>query len=100
VLADAKRGVIPPVREIKSRFAEAAKMKRQADIEAAKSPEQVKKDRAKEKRRLATEKTWEEKWKAEEAAREAQALARAHPVASFLFEHLGARGVRALYQRR
>jgi hypothetical protein len=97
VLADAKRGLIPPVREIKSRFAEAAKMKRQADIEAAKSPEQVKKDRAQEKRRLATEKTGDEKWKAEEAAREAQALARAHPVASFLFEHLGARGVRALF---
>jgi hypothetical protein len=42
VLAKAKKGVIPPVREIKSRFAEAAKMKRQADVEAVKSPEKVK----------------------------------------------------------
>jgi len=41
VLAEAKKGIIPRVREIKTRLAEAIKAQRRADIDAAERPELV-----------------------------------------------------------
>lgn len=94
VLAEAKKGIVPRVREIKTRLAEAIKAQRRADADATERPELVKRET---EYRHAAEKIREKERKAETIALETSALAAAQPAAQFLFDHLGARGVRTLF---
>jgi len=91
VLAEARKGIIPRVREVKTRLAEAIKAQRRADADATERPEFVKRETEKECRQAAEE-TREEERKAETTA-----LAAAQSAAQFLFDHLGASGVRTLF---